>query len=133
MRFPLRATLILAALLTVAACARMSRPGEPLQVDESERAPSHVELSIDNHNWSDVVVSLEHDGRRNRIGIAKAAAVTKLHVPAIWLGASHTVRLVAHRIGSRSEFRSEGFAVQFDQIIDWTLENDLQLSSVALR
>lgn len=100
---------------------------------DGEPGPSHVSLVVDNHNWSDVVVYLGHDGQRTRLGTVKAASRQNLRIPVMFLGNSHPVYLVAHRIGSTSEFRSESFAVQHDQIIDWSLESDLQLSTVALR
>jgi hypothetical protein len=51
----------------------------------------------------------------------------------MWIGGSRAIRLVAHRIGSVGEFRSEGFTVQYDQVINWTLESDLQSSSLSLQ
>lgn len=98
----------------------------------SERARA-VQLRIENHNWADLVISVEHNGQRGRLGLAKAATVTLMQIPAGWAGSSETIRLVAHRIGARTDFTSESFRVLSDQDVTWTLETDLEHSSLTLR
>jgi type IV pilus biogenesis protein CpaD/CtpE len=123
--------LIPVVLALAAGCARAT-PAVTGALDP-DAAPTHVVLSVDNHNWSDIVVSVEHDSKRDRLGTVKAASKQQLRIPVMWIGASRAIRLVAHRIGSMGEFRSEGFSVQLDQVISWTLESDLQRSSVSLQ
>lgn len=118
-------------LVLVAGCASAAPVGNP--APDADAAPTHVVLSVDNHNWSDVVVSVEHDSKRDRLGTVKAASKQELRIPVMWIGASRAIRLVAHRIGTTGEFRSEGFSVQHDQVITWTLESDLQQSSLSLQ
>jgi len=48
------------------------------------------------------------------------------------LGPTRTIRLIAHPIGSPSSIDTELIHVQPGQFIDWHLENDLTLSSVAV-
>jgi hypothetical protein len=124
------------------ACARApsSSPSPPqpaattiASANDSEETPTHIELAVDNHNWADVIVSVEHDGARQRLGTIKAATRQSLQIPGMWVGPSHVLRLIARRIGSLAEFRSEGFTVQRDQVVDWTLESDLERSSLGLR
>lgn len=127
--WPVRGILLLLAL--VAGCATGAPAASP--GPDPDAAPTHVVLTVDNHNWSDVVVSVEHDSKRDRLGTVKAASRQVLRIPVMWIGASRAIRLVAHRIGSVGEFRSEGFTVQHDQVINWTLESDLQQSSLSLQ
>ncbi|NUP69991.1 MAG: hypothetical protein HOQ16_02085 [Gemmatimonadaceae bacterium] len=127
--WPARGIALLLAL--VGGCASATPAASPAA--DPDAAPTHVVLSVDNHNWSDVVVSVEHDSRRDRLGTVKAASKQMLRIPVMWIGASHVIRLIAHRIGSIGEFRSEGFSVQHDQVISWTLESDLQQSSLSLQ
>jgi hypothetical protein len=117
-------------LALMAGCARTAPVAS---APDAEAAPTHVALMVDNHNWSDVVVSVEHDSKRDRLGTVKAASKQHLRIPVMWIGGSRAIRLVAHRIGSVGEFRSEGFTVQYDQVINWTLESDLQSSSLSLQ
>ena len=123
------ALLVVAVLL--AACAHTIGASSTDDAAASS-IPTHVALDVDNHNWSDVVISVEHDGKRDRLGTVKAASKQTLRIPTMWIGASRAIRLIAHRIGSVGEFRSDGFSVQHDQTIEWTLESDLQRSSIAL-
>lgn len=127
--WPVRGLPLLLAL--VAGCATRAPVASP--GPDPDGAPTHVLLAVDNHNWSDVVVSVEHDSKRDRLGMVKAASRQVLRIPVMWIGASHAIHLVAHRIGSVGEFRSEGFSVQDDQVISWTLESDLQQSSLSLK
>lgn len=124
-----RAFVIVAVMTTAAACT--GRIGQTAP-DDAPRGPTHVLLDVDNHNWSDVIVSIEHDGARDRLGTVKAASRQTLKIPVMWIGASRAIRLIARRIGSLSEFHTDGFSVQEDQSIEWTLESDLERSSIAL-
>ncbi|HEY2025927.1 MAG TPA: hypothetical protein VGG78_02900 [Gemmatimonadaceae bacterium] len=127
-----RLALLVVAVLLAAACARTIGTSSADDGGAASSIPTHVALDVDNHNWSDVVISVEHDGKRDRLGTVKAASKQTLRIPTMWIGASRAIRLIAHRIGSVGEFRSDGFSVQNDQTIEWTLESDLQRSSVAL-
>lgn len=98
-----------------------------------EPSSTFVDLRIESHNWADVIIYIEHGGQRSRLGLAKAASVTMMRIPAGWTGFSQSVRLVAHRVGSPTEFRSEAFVVLSDQDVVWTLETDLEHSSLTLR
>ena len=123
---------LLVLTLGLAACrSASSRPSDDALSVEAAAAP--VDLAVDNHNWADVVISIEHVGQRSRLGTAKAAASTRLRIPAAWVGSTQVVRLVAHRVGSRTDFLSERFTVMGDQDVLWTLETDLQRSSLSLR
>lgn len=132
MRSPGR-TLALLALSALAAACMGGTPVPEAPAPVADPTPTHVALAVDNHNWSDVIVSVEHDGSRQRLGTVKAASQQMLQIPSMWIGPSHVLRLIARRIGSLSEFKSEGFTVQLDQTVDWTLESDLQRSSLGLR
>jgi hypothetical protein len=129
MRSPGRPIVLVACSILSFACARVL----PEPAPQDNPIPTHVPVAVDNHNWSDVIVSVEHDGSRQRLGTVRAASAQVLRIPSMWVGPSHVLRLVARRIGSLSEFRSEGFTVQLDQTVDWTLESDLQRSSLGLR
>src|SRR5207237_1181101 len=73
-----------------------------------------IDLDVDNHNWSDVVVSLNYGSRRTRLGTAAAARQTSFKIPASYVYA-RPVSLHAAPIGSRETFDSETFTVQAGQ------------------
>ena len=132
---PIRWLSVVAVALTLTSCSHvLQAAGGPdeLTATEDDPDPQHVALKVDNNNWSDVVISLEHDGRSDRIATVKGASSSNLKLPRPWFGAGASVRLVAHRIGSTSIFRSEGFTVPRGTSVQWTLESDLQRSSLAI-
>lgn len=125
---------VCSVVATVTGCGQLVRAGGgPVDQEALESDPPRVELTVENHNWSDVVVSLEHSGRESRLGLIKAASTHRLSFPRIWSPSTDRVRLVARRIGSTSRFRSEIFSIGRGQAVTWTLESDLGLSSLALQ
>jgi hypothetical protein len=91
-----------------------------------------VELVVTNHNWSDVVVYLNHGSLRTRLGMVQTARSTVLRFPMSYAYA-RAVSLIAAPIGSPSSFESERFVLQPGQHAYWTIENSLSRSSLMIR
>jgi hypothetical protein len=122
--------LILASSLVAGSAGCGGRP-EP----ESGAAPDRsapTALSVTNNNWLDAAVFVYHDGEVSRVGTVTAATSANFNLASWILGPTRTIRLVAHPIGSPSSIDTELIHVQPGQLIDWHLENDLTLSSVAV-
>ena len=97
-------------------------------------APSgEIALVVDNHHWSDVIVSVVHDGVAERVGLATAVKSSSFILQSRRLGQTGLIRLRGHAIGSPEDHTSDSFLVQPGQEILWTLEGDLARSSVAVR
>ena len=118
-------------MLIVTACARQRasqaaapRPPVPEAVE--------VILTVTNHHWLDIVVYIEHDGQRTRIGTVTAVSSQQFVLPARLLGVSHQFRLLGTAIGSSEYVRTETLSIQPGQFIEWTLESSLRRSSVAV-
>ncbi|OLC79073.1 MAG: hypothetical protein AUH78_01405 [Gemmatimonadetes bacterium 13_1_40CM_4_69_8] len=113
-------------MLIVPACARRRAFPPPPPPGTPQRAPVpeaiEVVLTVTNHHWLDVVVYIEHDGQRTRVGTVTAGQ----------LGASHQFRLYGAAIGSPEAVRTETLSIQPGQGIEWTLESSLRRSSVAV-
>jgi hypothetical protein len=90
-----------------------------------------VELEVENHNWSDIVIYLVRGSQRQRLGMVTALGNTVFTFPYRRLGNSGDARLAAHAIGG-SGYTSESVLVQPGQTIKWTLESDLSRSSLAV-
>jgi hypothetical protein len=113
--------------LLFAGCASHHRgPQEPAA---SPNTP--VELEVENHNWSDIVIYLVRGSQRQRLGMVTALGNTVFTFPYRRLGNSGDARLAAHAIGG-SGYTSESVLVQPGQMIKWTLESDLSRSSLAV-
>jgi hypothetical protein len=90
-----------------------------------------VDVEVENHNWSDVVVYLVRGTQRQRLGMVNALSSTVFSFPYRRLGSSGDARLAAHAIGGGG-YTSESVLVQPGQSLKWTLESDLSRSSLAV-
>jgi hypothetical protein len=90
-----------------------------------------VDVEVENHNWSDVVIYLVRGTQRQRLGMVNALSSTVFNFPYRRLGGSGDARLSAHAIGGGG-YTSESVLVQPGQMIKWTLESDLSRSSLAV-
>jgi hypothetical protein len=128
----------LAAFLcvTAAGCARHPRGTAQAPTQTAYGGESAVggviTVSVENHNWSDVVVSLVRNGHTHRLGTVTGASNAVLRFPAYYGEASAPLQLMAHPIGDPTVFRSERFVVMPGQQVTWTLENSLVRSSLAI-
>jgi hypothetical protein len=85
-----------------------------------------------NHHWLDVTVYLVHDGQRTRVGTVTATTTEQFAISTRLLGASRQISLLGEAVGSNQVVRTELLTVQAGQYIEWTLENALRRSSVAV-
>jgi hypothetical protein len=142
-RFSCFALLLVGGPLLAAACARQPRveaPGavaeqqEPEENDSAVPLPEFVFVSVENHNWNDVVVSLVNSGgQRLRLGTVTAGATTTLRFPGSYIAGAQRLQLSAKAVGGRATVLSEGCAVGAGQQVTWTLESSLQRSSLSVR
>jgi hypothetical protein len=116
-------------LLLVVGCAGSSAPGGVAPVRRAERFGG-VQLVVNNHHWLDVVVRVEHDGEITRIGQVAPAASGRFSVPAWAMGSSGYVRFVADPVGSPNGSSSDWVNVWGGQTLEWTLESQLERSSM---
>jgi len=129
MNYPMARPTALAAVLLAAACAHHHDAGA---VAQPSIEPVEVILAVTNHQFLDVTVFVEHDGLRTRVGTITAASAEDFKIPWRVFGQNHTFRLFAEVVGNSSTLRTETLTIQPGQIIEWTLENDLQRSSVGI-
>jgi hypothetical protein len=119
---------ILGLIVLLAGCG--SRPE-----GEAEPEPEHtaeVAIEVENHNWSDIVVSLVRGTAVERLGMVGALKTETFVFPYRRLGVGTDVRLRADPIGGARAFTSENVLVQPGQWVKWTLESDLTRSFLAV-
>jgi hypothetical protein len=127
-----------AALLLVATsgCARHTTVDgatpAPASGGRTPAASAQIVLAVENHSWSDIVVSVLRNGHAHRLGTVTGASNAVLRFPAYYGEASTPLQLLAHPIGDPTVYRSERFVVLPGQQITWTLENSLVRSSLAV-
>ena len=73
------------------------------QLAESQPVTGPVVLEVENHNWSDVVLFVIHDGRTHRLAQIAAARDQSFEIPPRLIGDQGLIRLGLHRIGGRDD------------------------------
>jgi hypothetical protein len=89
-------------------------------------------LEVENHGWSDIVVSLVRGTAVERLGMVRGLTTETFVFPYRKLGGGTDVRLRAYPIGGPQAFTSENLLVQPGQWVKWTLESDLSRSFLAV-
>lgn len=117
------------ACLTVAAAGCLkppaATPSDPLTT-------GRVVLTVNNNYRADVTVYVLSDGQPTRVGLATSSTTATFDMSARLLGQGRQVRLRADPIGGRTVYTSELIRVGPGQRIEWTLETDLNRSSIAV-
>jgi hypothetical protein len=93
---------------------------------------AELALEVENHGWSDIVISLVRGTSVERLGMVGALNTETFVFPYRKLGVGTDVRLRAYPIGGPKAYTSENVLVQPGQWIKWTLESDLTRSFLAV-
>ncbi len=122
---------VLCGMLTATACASFSQrkrgSADALPIEQ-------LALEVDNRNWSDVAIWIEHDGTRTRFLTVTAAKFVTEAVPAKLVSTDGTLKLIAHRIGGGTNdyFVSPTVSVRTGYTVSFTIEPNLQSSSIGV-
>ncbi|HJP59571.1 MAG TPA: hypothetical protein VJ865_06215 [Gemmatimonadaceae bacterium] len=122
----------LAVSLFLAACAHHRSIDENPQLAPPQPISGPIVLEVENHNWSDVVLFVIHDGRTHRLAQIAAAKDQSFEIPAHLIGDQGVVRLGLHRIGGRDDYRTEPISVRTGTTIRLTIEGKLEHSSIGV-
>jgi hypothetical protein len=95
-------------------------------------ATAEVALEVENHGWSDIVISLVRGTAVERLGMVGGLDSETFIFPFRRLGVGTDVRLRAYPIGGPGPFTSENLLLQPGQMVKWTLESDLSRSFLAV-
>jgi hypothetical protein len=127
--------LTIGAAGTLAGCAAHRRaPSSPLPASSADSIPSldSLVLEIENHNWSDIVVYVLHDGRTLRLAQVTAGRSLAVPLRPEHVGSMGTLQLAVHPIGGSSDYRSESLSLRTGNTIRLTVESRVGHSSVAV-
>jgi type IV pilus biogenesis protein CpaD/CtpE len=126
----LRIVLLTLCVALAAGCAKRTTSAHSSLPGATTLEP--IELSVENHNWLDVVVFVVHGGQRTRLVTVTAAKNASTFIPEHALRHHGHIRLLAHAVGNPETFTSELIVARRGMKIEWTLESDLKRSSVAV-
>jgi len=91
-----------------------------------------VPVEVESHYWGDVVIYLVHGSARQRLGLVTAMGTATFTFPYRRLSPGGSTRLYAYPIAGARGLTSEPLNVQPGQTINWTLEGDLDRSSLTV-
>jgi hypothetical protein len=120
------------ALCTALALVGCRPPRAPEPEDIAAYVGDDLTLEVANNNWSDVIIYLIHDGRRNRLSLVTAARNTSIAIPPRYVSSNGSVQIVAHRIGGNDEYVSPIVSVRMGHTVALTLESNLNRSTVGV-
>lgn len=124
----LRTALLGLMLAAVGAGCRSKGSDTSVQPDPNTMVPVEVE----SHFMGDVVIYLVRGSDRQRIGMVTALSTAEFSIPWRRLTSSEGNRLLAYPIAGRAAYASDPLVLQPGQSIKWTLESDLDRSSLAV-
>ena len=124
------------AASTIVGCAvqRRAPSAETLSStdDAGTRPLENLVLEIENHNWSDIVVFVLHDGLTSRLTQVTAGRSVSVPLRPQHVGAMGTLRLAVHPIGGSSDYTSESVSLRTGSTVRLTVESSVGRSSVAV-
>lgn len=95
--------------------------------------PDTVEISVSNNNVLDVNVYAVNSSMRIRLGTVSTASTQHFTLNLHQISATGEFQLLADPIGSRRTMTSESIHVFAGQAVEWTLQADLQQSTLVIR
>jgi hypothetical protein len=121
------AGLSLLMALTVLGCRKRDAETRPAP-DPNTPVP----VQIESHFMGDVTIYLVRGSLRQRLGMVTALGTAEFTFPWRWLSQSGSSRLMAYPVAGARAQLSEPLIMQQGQWIKWTLESDLDRSSIAV-
>ncbi len=119
----------LAIGVLVGAC----QPGTPPAGAGTYLSAPSARVRVINHHWATVNVYLVYGGARVRFGSLSSMAEEEFRVSS-GLGAGGDLRLMVDPIGSRNVYVTDNtFRVSQGEVVTFTIENHLPLSSISVR
>jgi hypothetical protein len=119
--------LCLLVLLMVAGCRKRDA-----EVSPAPDPNTPVPVEIENHFMGDVTIYLVRGNLRQRIGMVTALGSATFSFPWRWLSQSGSSRLMAYPVAGARVHMSDPLILQPGQWIKWTLQADLDRSSMAV-
>lgn len=126
MRFlPALAISALTALSASACSAGGAGEGAP-----SPATPPTATVLVENSNWADMTVYVEHSGARTRLGTVTTATRRLFRLPPAFAGIAATLRFVADPLGGTDVYTTMPVQVAPGQRVNFVIENQVGVSSV---
>lgn len=117
-------------IIPAMACHHHAGATEHPGISSASTEPSTVR--VENKHWLDVVVYVEHDGQRSRLGTVTAATTASFTLRPAMIGQVGEIQLIADPVGSQTTTATGTIIVKPGTHVDWTLQTDLARSSLSV-
>lgn len=87
---------------------------------------------VTNNNWSDMTLYATRNGAMTRLGSVTSMSTERFRLPSPLVVGSGNLQLVADPLGSSQTYRSPPLLVSAGQQIEFTLQNNLALSTLSV-
>lgn len=127
---------ILVVVLSASACGAFSQQAgsaDPVDSQDQERRDQDITVLVKNNAWSSIHVYVVAGGQWSSLGVVSSQNRSDYTVPRSMLGGRNEIRLVADPIGSNRGYFSDPILVEPGDQVEWTLQNNLNLSSIMIR
>lgn len=124
--------MLLTAVLGAGVACRTSPPDVAPAPGEEVVVPDSLVLEVENHNWSDIVVSIVHDGVTSRFTEVTAGSGKSVPIPPHLVGHDGFVQLAVRGIGATERFLSQNLSIRTGSTIRLTVESHVTKSSVGI-
>jgi hypothetical protein len=122
------AVLLMAALATGACASTGTRAPGTL----GARDASTATVRVTNNNWSNVTVYVVNNGMRVRLGDVTSMQSSTFRVPQALMRATGDLQLLVSPLASNEVYVTPGFTVLPGQEVEFNIENQLTISSLAI-
>jgi hypothetical protein len=89
-------------------------------------------VHVENKHWLDIVVYVEHDGQRSRLGTVTAASTTDFTLRPTLIGQTGAIQLIGDAVGSPGTVQTGTIVVRPGSHVTWTLQTNLARSDVSV-
>lgn len=120
-----------ALALTVAACGLFGRQPGTDGADRSERTA--VTVKARNLAWENIHVYAISGASWQSLGVLSSQEETTWELSSSLVGNRREIRLAADPVGSTDAFISDPILIEPGDRVEWTIQNNLALSSVFVR
>lgn len=118
-------------LVTLAACGLFGRqPGEA--GPGSEEKPG-ITVEVENLAWKNIHVYAISGSSWTSLGVLSSQDEETYELPRGFVGGRREIRLAADPVGSNQAYISDPIQVEPGDVVGWTIQDNLALSSVFVR
>ncbi len=90
-------------------------------------------LYLNNRNYLDVNVFVQHDGQSSRVGTVTGSSSMTMAVPTWMIGQGGTIRLMAKPIGDHDQFVTDDLVIQPGQSVELNIESSIARSHYSVQ